>query len=60
MKKSRKHFLPNQLTDFYDRHLKICETCEYRKVDAKGIERCGACGCRLKMRVWTTCPKRKW
>ena len=52
--------MKSYLTTKHTEHLKICAAREYRKVDAKGIERCGVCGRRLKLRVWATCPKRKW
>ncbi len=45
---------------------KICDTCEH-KTEAGGIEICGACGCPLKGKVFTSatpeqknCPKGKW
>lgn len=45
------------------RRLDICNGCEY-KVTNLGINRCSACGCALKGKIFTpavgACPKGKW
>lgn len=45
------------------RRLDICNSCEY-KVTNLGINRCSACGCALKGKIFTpavgACPKGKW
>lgn len=48
------------LSAFQAQRLKICATCSHRKIDAKNVERCEICGCRIATRVWVSCPKRKW
>jgi hypothetical protein len=54
--------LPN--TDAYKARVKVCETCEHRKVKhALGlvIPVCGVCNCPIKTKCVTgPCPRGKW
>ena len=59
---------PNDLqNELAVKRMEICEECEFKK--SIPINRCGACGCPLRGKVFTTntylsqggsCPKNKW
>lgn len=54
----------NEQNELASERIEVCNSCEYKKVNAIGVNYCSVCGCALKAKVFSpvkgACPQGKW